>query len=119
MDYPHPYITLHKGNLDLSDAYDDKIGLWDKRTITYGYAEFDRDTDAKNGLNQILNDTKELGLLYMSDQDARPMGSAHPKAHLWDNGSDPIDELKRIMELRSFLGIHQGTYKRRGQTSIS
>ena len=38
----------------------------------------------------------------MSDQDARPMGSAHPKAHLWDNGNDPIEELKRITQLRTF-----------------
>ena len=38
----------------------------------------------------------------MSDQDARPLGSAHPKAHLWDNGNDPIEELKRIMQLRTF-----------------
>ncbi|MBK7635531.1 MAG: DUF5117 domain-containing protein [Saprospiraceae bacterium] len=33
MDYPHPYITLDKqGKPDFSMAYDDKIGLWDKRS---------------------------------------------------------------------------------------
>lgn len=102
MDYPHPLITLDGSQVNLSDAYDDKIGLWDKRTITYGYAEFDTDTDTEEGLNQILKETKEQGLLYMSDQDARAMGSAHPKAHLWDNGNDPIEELKRMAELRAY-----------------
>lgn len=102
MDYPHPYITLEGNQIDLSDSYDDKIGLWDKRTIMYGYAEFDENADVQKELNQILRGTKDLGLLYMSDQDARPMGSAHPKAHLWDNGNNPIDELERISILRSY-----------------
>ncbi|MEM9548259.1 MAG: zinc-dependent metalloprotease [Bacteroidota bacterium] len=102
MDYPHPYITLEGTEIDLSDAYDDKIGAWDKRTITYGYAEFDNTVSEEEGLHQILKETKGQGLLYLSDQDARPLGGAHPKAHLWDNGSDPIDELKRISTLRAY-----------------
>jgi len=109
MDYPHPYITLDGNEIDLSNAYDDKIGAWDKRTITYGYAEFDDTTSEEEGLNQILRGTKAQGLLYMSDQDARPMGGAHPKAHLWDNGSDPIEELKRITTLRSHALSNFGT----------
>jgi len=116
MDYPHPYITLEGNKINLSDAYDDKIGRWDKRTITYGYADFDSIIEPKVGLEQILRETKEMGLLYMSDRDARPMGSAHPKAHLWDSGNDPIEELKRVAELRTYsLGnfgannISQGT----------
>lgn len=102
MDYPHPFITLKDSQINLSEAYDDKIGLWDKRTIIYGYSEFDKSTDTKEALHQTLKETKELGLLYMTDQDARPKGGAHPKAHLWDNGDDPIEELKRIAELRAF-----------------
>lgn len=116
MDYPHPYITLEGKQINLSDAYDDKIGSWDKRTITYGYAEFENKEETKSGLEQILRETKEMGLLYMSDSDARPMGSAHPKAHLWDNGNDPIEELKRVAKLRTFSlnkfgsdNISQGT----------
>ena len=43
MDYPHPYITIDKdGELDFSKAYDDKIGDWDKRTVIYGYQDFDK-----------------------------------------------------------------------------
>lgn len=36
----------------------------------------------------------------MSDQDARPTGSSHPFAHLWDNGSNAADELDRVMQIR-------------------
>lgn len=99
MDYPHPYITLKGSTIDMSNAYDNKIGIWDKRTIMYGYSEFT--SRMQESLNEILKETKQLGLLYMSDQDARPIGSAHPKAHLWDNGNDPIVELKRITVLRT------------------
>ncbi|MDF1696845.1 MAG: zinc-dependent metalloprotease [Saprospiraceae bacterium] len=102
MDYPHPLVTLNQNKIDLSNAYDDKIGEWDKRTIMYGYTEFADGKESAIGLNEILRGTKGLNLLYMSDQDARPMGSAHPMAHLWDNGSDPIDELKRLAILRKY-----------------
>ena len=108
MDYPHPYITLKDDKIDLSEAYDDKIGLWDKRTIAYGYTELEEE-DETQGLEKILYETKSLGLLYMSDQDARPSGSAHPKAHLWDNGPDPVEELKRIMVLRKYSLDNFGT----------
>jgi len=99
MDYPHPLIKEKDGQIDLSDAYDDKIGLWDKRTIVYGYSEFEDQREDAGQLGAILTKTKEMGLLYMSDADARPAGGAHPKAHLWDNGNDPIEELKRLMSL--------------------
>ena len=102
MDYPHPLIKLDDNGIDLTDAYDDKIGIWDKRAIVYGYAQFPEGANTEEELDDILQETKTLGLLYMSDQDARPMGSAHPKAHLWDNGNDPIEELKRIAELRRY-----------------
>ena len=34
MDYPFPLIRIDdNGDLDLADAYDDKIGEWDKRLV--------------------------------------------------------------------------------------
>ncbi len=39
-------------------------------------------------------------MLYITDEDARPFGSAHPRAHLWDNGTDDADELIRILHIR-------------------
>lgn len=100
MDYPHPMITMSGSDIDLSDAYDDKIGLWDKRAIIYGYSQSEKSAEDPKLLASILRETKSLGLRYMSDADARPAGGAHPKAHLWDNGSDPVAELNRIMTMR-------------------
>ena len=53
------------------------------------------------GLDAILSDATKSGLVYITDEDARPPGGAHPFAHLWDNGSDAADELTRIMKIRS------------------
>ncbi|GAA3747905.1 zinc-dependent metalloprotease [Terriglobus aquaticus] len=103
MDYPHPYITLANGVPDLSHAYAVGIGPWDKVAINYGYRDFGRKeqpTAETASLNKILTDAQAAGLPYITDQDARPLGSANPKAHLWDNGADPVAELNRILEIR-------------------
>lgn len=102
MDYPHPWVTIDvNGDFDFSQAYDDKIGAWDKVSITYGYKDFPEGTNENKALNDIITDAYQTqGLSFISDQDARPQGGAHPRAHLWDNGSDAAVELDRIMKLR-------------------
>ena len=101
MDYPHPYIVLgENGQLDFSKAYDDKIGAWDKRTILYGYQDFPKGTNVPQALDEILKENHRMGLLYLSDQDARPASGAAPLAHLWDNGPSPTDELYRLAKVR-------------------
>jgi Met-zincin/Domain of unknown function (DUF5117)/Domain of unknown function (DUF5118) len=102
MDYPHPYVTLTPmGELDFSKAYDDKIGAWDKRSILYGYQDFPEGTDESAELNRILAENTQLGLHYISDDGARAPSTAHPEAHLWDGGSDAVDELQRLMAIRA------------------
>ncbi|MFO7754558.1 MAG: zinc-dependent metalloprotease [Bacteroidales bacterium] len=98
MDYPHPLVRITNGSLDLSDAYTEGTGEWDKVSIAYGYSDFPDKTDEKAALNDILDSAFKSGLIYLTDQDA---GDAHPQTHVWDNGTDPVDELKRVMEIRS------------------
>jgi hypothetical protein len=43
----------------------------------------------------------QKGLTFISDRDARNPGGMHPNAHLWDNGNDPVNELKNVMKVRS------------------
>ncbi len=100
MDYPHPYITLKDGEIDFSEAYDTGIGEWDKVTVGYSYASFPEGTSEQEGLNAILEQAQNQGLRYISDQDARPMGSAHVLGHLWDNGSSASAELDRLLKVR-------------------
>ena len=102
MDYPHPLVTLGKDGVpDLSNAYATGIGEWDKAAIAYGYQDFPPGTDEAQGLEAILRDARNRGLRYLTDQDARPPGSASPVAHLWDNGSNAVDELGRVMAVRA------------------
>ena len=102
MDYPHPQIKLNaSGNIDLSDAYDNKIGDWDKVAITWGYQDFPKGTDEASALNKILQDASKRGLQFIADRDARDPGGLHPQAHLWDNGANAVDELKEVMKIRA------------------
>jgi len=102
MDYPHPLVTLNdNGEMDFSNAYATGIGEWDKRVIQFGYQDFPEGTDEKKELNAILQNTIKDGLLYLSDNDARAPGGASPDAHLWDNGTSPIDELRRLSKVRA------------------
>ena len=59
MDYPHPTLSLNNGEVDFTDAYDTKIGDWDKVSIAYSYSEFKTDEDAN--LKSILNDAFNNG----------------------------------------------------------
>jgi len=102
MDYPHPWVTLDaSGRPDLSHAYTKNIGAWDKVAIVYGYSEFPAGADEPKALDAILRKATDSGILFITDQDSRPLGSAHPHSHLWDNGPDPADELNRILSVRA------------------
>ena len=102
MDYPHPYVTLGKDGIpDLSHAYAVNIGQWDKVAIDYGYRQFGARFNEKTELDKILAASQKTGLIYITDEDARPFSGAHPHAHLWDNGADPADELNRILTIRA------------------
>ncbi len=102
MDYPHPQVKLNANNeIDLDDAYTNEIGDWDKVTIDFGYREFAKGTDETAALNKIITDAAAKGLTFISDRDARDPAGLHPNAHLWDNGKDPVAELKDVMKIRA------------------
>lgn len=101
MDYPHPLVKMSAdGKIDLSEAYDVNIGEWDKIAIKYGYSHFAEGVDEDAALEKILNEAFAQDIMHITDQDSRPTGSAHPHAHLWDNGEDAADELNRMMDIR-------------------
>ena len=101
MDYPHPYLTLENDKINYSKAYEKGIGSWDKVSVGYAYSDFPDDIDELKELNLLLENSLKEGHLFISDSDARPIGGAHPKAHLWDNGSSATDELNVLMKIRS------------------
>ena len=117
MDYPHPYVTLDKNGVpSLSQSYAVNIGIWDKVSIDYGYREFDsnkKPTEDPTALNAILEASQKRGLIFITDEDSRPVGGAHPHSHLWDNGTDPADELNRVMTIRT------AALKRFGENAVT
>ncbi|QTD37794.1 zinc-dependent metalloprotease [Polaribacter batillariae] len=100
MDYPHPKFSLNNGKIDFSNAYDTKIGAWDKVTVAYSYQDFPDNVNEEMELRKILEKATENGLKYLSDQDARSQGSASASAHLWDNGGNIYDELYNVLKIR-------------------
>jgi len=102
MDYPAPRAKLGADGVpDLSDAYAKGIGEWDKVAIAYGYQDFAPGTDEAAALDRTLSEAFARGLMYLTDQDARPASSSSSVAHLWDNGSNAIDELNNVMKVRA------------------
>ncbi len=101
MDYPHPVVLIKEdGSLDLEQAYVKGAGEWDKVAIAYGYQDFPDKADERSQLKKILQDAMVRNIIFLTDQDARPDNSAHPRNHLWDNGPDAVTELDRVMKIR-------------------
>jgi hypothetical protein len=113
MDYPPPYVKLGADGVpDVSAAYATGIGAWDKVSIAWGYQDFAPGTNEQAALNKILLDAYGRGLRYLTDQDARPAGSSSSVAHLWDSGTNVVDELNRLMQVRG------AALKRFGENNI-
>ncbi len=106
MDYPHPNIEIQDGKISIANAYEVGIGDWDKVTVAYAYSDFPEVINEKKALNSILNQSADEGHRFISDQDARPIGGAHPKAHLWDNAKLASDELNHLMKIRKHVLEH-------------
>ncbi len=97
MDYPHPLEKLNAdGTIDLSHAYQARIGDWDKVTIDYGYRQFPTGTNEHAALTKILDDAWAKDLRYFTNQDI----DIHPRADQWTNGANQADELNNLMKIR-------------------
>ena len=102
MDYPHPqHVSDEAGGYRLPETpYDTGIGEWDKLAVAYGYQDFPEGTDEASALDALLREGYAGGLRYISDADARATSGAHPFAHLWDYGMDPVAQLEQILAIR-------------------
>jgi len=95
MDYPGPRVTLDaNGAPSLRDAYGAGVGPWDRFMIKWLYAKSDAEA------RPILAQARAEGLRFVADNDARPVSAGQPLGSLWDDGPDPIGELRRVMAVR-------------------
>ena len=106
MDYPAPLVEIKNGKLDFEHAYAVGIGAYDKFAIRYAYTDFPNGANEATELEKILREGVSNGMLFISDADTRPASAAQPLSSLWDNGSDPVAELKHTMEVRR-IGLNQ------------
>ena len=107
MDYPAPLVEIDSdGNLDLSNAYVQRIGEYDKLSTNWLYREFPAGTDEVAALNQIAQQGIDDGLIYMGHSNNNFIGAGHQYASVWDNGSNLVDHLKHEIRVRE-IGLEQ------------
>lgn len=100
MDYPQPKITIENSELSLENAYDTGMGDWDKHAIAYGYQQFESDAAEQEGLAKIIAQARQQELKFKTDTDTRSAHHASASGHMWDNGSDPLDEFVHLSQVR-------------------
>ena len=109
MDYPAPRIELIDGAISVQDAYGVGLGAWDRFAIEWLYG---KEYDDPSAANARLVASQDDGIAFIADEDARPLGGANAAGSLWDDGGDPVDELRRILVVR------EAAIKKFDQTSI-
>ena len=110
MDYPAPLVEIDsQGELDLSNAYVQRIGEYDKLATNWLYREFPAGTDEVAALNAIAEQGIQDGLIYMSHRNNNFIGAGHPYASVWDNGSNLVDHLEHELRVREIGLARFGT----------
>ena len=99
MDYPPPRVEVVERSggerrLSLENAYAVGVGAWDRHAISEMYR--DQRVTPHDGARAA----HDAGLVYLSDQDARPAGAADPRANLWDDGEDALVGLANVLAAR-------------------
>jgi hypothetical protein len=101
MDYPFPNISLEspfepESAPLLRDVFPQGVGTWDMAAIFYGYHPFPI-ADEASALRAFIEKNERAGFYWMTDED---VADAHPLAQKWDQGTDPVAELEKVLETR-------------------
>ncbi len=100
MDYPAPLVEIDNGRIDLSNAYLQRIGEYDKLNVRYSYEQFLPGTSEEEGLAAIVQESLDRGLIFMAHNNNHFRGAGHQFASVWDNGSNLVDHLEHEIEVR-------------------
>lgn len=100
LDYPHPQLSLSDKQVSLSKAYDVGVGDWDKFVVAHAYSAFaPAQAEAKRAA--LRQQIRAQGYHYVSDADARSLGSAHCAGALWDLPEQPLPALQKLLDVRA------------------
>jgi len=104
MDYFAPRIHMRTdGTADLSDAYMQGVGSYDRFAIEWGYSQGKAGispSDEHDRLDGIVNTAIGKGIVWGNYQD--------PRWNAYDDGPDPVTWLKDVFPVRDQLLAHYG-----------
>ncbi|MBI3081369.1 MAG: zinc-dependent metalloprotease, partial [Gemmatimonadetes bacterium] len=87
-----------------SQAYSTGTGLWDTLAIRYAYTQFPEGQEDA-GLLGVVSEMFAKEAEFITNPDNGAAGS-YPEASHWDNGSDAVADLARVMDVRRYLLDH-------------
>jgi len=104
MDYFAPRIKIRPdGSADLSDAYMQGTGSYDRFAIEWGYSQArpgSSPEQEKARLDGIVEAALAKGIVWGNDND--------PRWNSYDDGPDPVAWLKQVLPVRDALLAHYG-----------
>jgi hypothetical protein len=104
MDYFAPRVHIRPdGTADLSDAYMQGVGSYDRFVIEWGYGENapgSSPTQSAERLNLIVKGSIAKGVVWGNYED--------PRWNSYDDGTDPVSWLEEVLPVRDSLLAHYG-----------
>lgn len=104
MDYFAPRVKIRAdGSADLSDAYMQGTGSYDRYAVEWGYSQGkpgDSAEQEKARLDAIVKGALAKGIVWGNYED--------PRWNAYDDGSDPVTWLKDVVPVRDALLAHYG-----------
>lgn len=95
MEYPTPRVTLTAdGRIDLSDAFEKEIGVYDIFMVRYAYTPFPADREAA-ALDGIIREMRTQKILYVPSHD--------PRWNRYDDLGGPAEYLRDTLKVRHVL----------------
>jgi Met-zincin/Domain of unknown function (DUF5117) len=102
MDYFAPRVKIRPdGTADLSDAYMQETGSYDRFAIEWGYSQGKSDDKAQEEqarLDAIVKGAIAKGIVWGN--------TADPRWNSYDDGPDPVTWLKQVLPVRNSLLAH-------------
>ena len=104
MDYFAPRIRIRAdGTVDLSDAYMQGVGSYDRFVIDWGYSQGEPGASPEQEqarVEAIVKDSIARGVVWGNYAD--------PRWNAYDDGPDPVTWLKEVLPVRDALLTHYG-----------
>jgi len=98
MDYFAPRVKIRAdGSADMSDAYMQGVGSYDKFAIEWGYSTLGQEDEAaeRKRLDAIVEKWNKQGVFWGSYRD--------PRWNAYDDGPDPVTWLRTVLPVRDAL----------------